>query len=437
MLRSDRLILFGRYPVPGRTKTRLIPLLGAARAAEFQRDLTENILRTDRSFARRHPIDLEGCFEGGSLRKLRQWLGMDLIFSPQIPGDLGHRMEDAFLKAFREGARHVILHGTDIPGLTVGHLSDAFDALTRHDVVLGPSTDGGYWLIGMKKPADLFKGIEWGTPSVFGKTLAAARDRGLSVQVLSSLTDMDTVETVTRWMPGWARKEPYLSVIIPALNEEAHIEKTIFHALNPDAEIIVVDGGSTDRTIAGAEQAGASVLRGQRSRALQQNMGAAAAKGKVLLFLHADTVLPRDYVAWVFETLMDRRVALGAFRFKTDLDRPLMRGIELTANIRSRYLRLPYGDQALFLRKEPFDAVGGFPEIAVAEDLFFVRRVSKLGRIAIAPADALTSGRRWKELGVLKTTLINQLILIGFALGISPKTLAGLYGLGARNKRAI
>lgn len=166
-------------------------------------------------------------------------------------------------------------------------------------------------------------------------------------------------------------------------------------------------------------------------------MGAAAAKGKALLFLHADTVLPRDYVAGVFETLMDRRVALGAFRFKTDLDRPLMRGIELIANIRSRYLRLPYGDQALFVRKEPFEAVGGFPEIAVAEDLFFVRRVSKLGRIAIAPADALTSGRRWKELGVLRTTLINQLILIGFALGISPKTLAGLYGLEARNKRAI
>jgi hypothetical protein len=114
-----------------------------------------------------------------------------------------------------------------------------------------------------------------------------------------------------------------------------------------------------------------------------------------------------------------------------------MRGIELTANIRSRYLRLPYGDQALFLRKEPFDAVGGFPETAVAEDLFFVRRVSKLGRIAIAPADALTSGRRWKELGVLKTTFINQLILIGVALGISHTTLAGLYGLGARNKRAI
>jgi len=90
-------------------------------------------------------------------------------------------------------------------------------------------------------------------------------------------------------------------------------------------------------------------------------------------------------------------------------------------------LRLPYGDQALFLRKSHFQAAGGFPEMPIAEDLFFVRLVSKQGRIAIAPAHAVTSGRRWKEVGLLRTTLMNQVILAGFALGISPKTLARLY----------
>jgi uncharacterized protein len=427
MVRSERLILFGRYPVPGRTKTRLIPLLGAARAADFQREITEMTLRTDRLAARGHRVDLEACFEGGSLAKLRRWLGPDLIFSEQRSGNLGERMKGAFLAAFRQGAQQVILHGTDIPDLAPHHIDEAFDALKSHDLVLGPSTDGGYWLIGLKKPAELFDHMGWGSSSVFVRTAAAAREQGLSVHVLTPLTDMDTGEVVRHRMPDWARPRPYVSVILPALNEEAHIEETILNAQSPDAEVIVVDGGSGDSTVQRAERAGAAVLRGARGRALQQNAGAAAASGSVLLFLHADTLLPKDYVAQVFETLMDRRVALGAFRFRTDLDRPLMRGIEFTTHIRSRYLRLPYGDQALFLRKSHFHAAGGFPEMPIAEDLFFVRLVSKQGRIAIAPAHAVTSGRRWKKVGLLRTTLINQVILAGFALGISPKTLARLY----------
>lgn len=427
MARRDRLIVFGRYPVPGRTKTRLIPLLGTARAADFQRDLTERTLRTDRSVARTRPIDLETCFAGGSLAKMRRWLGPDLIFSEQGSGHLGERMKAAFLEAFRQGAQQVILHGTDIPDLTTQHIDEAFDALKSHDLVLGPSTDGGYWLIGLNKPADLFDRMEWGTSSVFDTTVAAARGQGLSVHVLSPLTDMDTGEAVRHWMPHWAKPQPYLSVIIPALNEAAHIEETILSVRSPDVEIIVVDGGSGDQTAERAEHAGAAVIKGARGRALQQNRGTAAAKGSVFLFLHADTLLPKDYVTQVFETLMDRRVALGAFRFKADLDRPLMRVIEFTTNLRARILRLPYGDQALFMRKPLFLAAGGFPEMPIAEDLFFVRLVSKQGRIAIAPAHAVTSSRRWKEVGFLRTTLINQFILAGFALGISPETLAALY----------
>lgn len=437
MTRSDRLIIFGRYPVPGRTKTRLIPLLGAARAADFQRHLTERILGTDRRAARRRAADVEACFDGGSLAKLRRWLGQDLILSEQSPGNLGERMKAAFFEAFRQGARRVLLHGTDLPDLTSHHIDEALDALRGHDVVLGPSTDGGYWMMGLKKPADLFDGMEWGASSVFEKTLAAARGRGFSVHVLPLLTDMDTGEAVAHWMPEWAAPQPYVSVIIPTLNEAAHIEKTISSARSADAEILVVDGGSKDGTVEKADKAGAAVVPGPRGRALQQNRGAAEAKGRVLLFLHADTALPKDYVAQVFETLMDRRVLLGAFRFKTDLDQPLMRGIEFTTNIRSRCLRLPYGDQALFVRKAGFETAGGFPEMPIAEDLFLVRQVSKLGRIAIAPAHVTTSARRWREKGVLRTTLINQLILAGLALGISPRTLARLYRQGAGKKQSV
>jgi len=346
-------------------------------------------------------------------------------------------MKAAFHAAFQKGARQVVLHGTDIPGLTPEHLETAFSALRRSDLVLGPSTDGGYWLMGLRKPADLFDGMEWGSSSVFDQTLAAARAQGISVQVLSPLTDMDTAEALRQHMPEWAVPKPYVSVIIPTLNEERKVGEAIRRATSPDAEIIVVDGGSEDRTVDRAEQAGAKVLKGPRGRAKQQNRGAEAARAGVLLFLHADTILPQDYVAQMFETMMDRRVVLGAFCFKTDLHTPLMRAVELLTNLRARYLKLPYGDQALFIRRAHFQALGGFPDLAIGEDLFFVRLALKSGLLGIAPAPAITSGRRWETAGPLRTTLVNQLMLAGFALRISPESLAGLYHRAAKKKRRV
>jgi hypothetical protein len=124
---------------------------------------------------------------------------------------------------------------------------------------------------------------------------------------------------------------------------------------------------------------------------------------------------------------MDRKTVAGAFRFKTDFDHPFMKVIEFVANIRSRYLKLPYGDQGLFIRKSVFESMGGFPEVPIAEDLFLLRRLSKYGNIRIAPAHALTSARRWQTLGMLHTTMINYIILIGCCLGFSPGALVSMY----------
>ena len=124
---------------------------------------------------------------------------------------------------------------------------------------------------------------------------------------------------------------------------------------------------------------------------------------------------------------MNPETVAGAFRFKTDLDHPLMKLIELFTNLRSRYLRLPYGDQGLFFRKSVFEAVGGFPEVSIAEDLLLMKKISKQGRIEIAPVHAVTSGRRWQKHGFLRTTLINQIIVSGCCLGISPDVLERLY----------
>ena len=423
----DRLIIFGRYPVPGRTKTRLIPALGPAGAADLQRQLTEKIVATAEAFALQRGVNVEVCFEGGSEQKMRRWLGPDLSLSRQAPGDLGTRIYTAFLAAFQRGCSRAVLIGTDIPELRADHLRQAFDALSENDLVIGPSRDGGYWLIGLNRPARLFEGIKWGTKVVLGQTLALANGQGLSVKELDYLTDIDTEEELKELLPDWTEKGQYVSVIIPTLNEALNIEKTIKRARNRDAEVIVVDGGSGDDTVAQATRAGARIEKSSRGRAVQQNHGTSVARGSVLLFLHADTHLPHGYINHIFEALMDPETVAGAFRFKTDLNHPLMKPIEFATNIRSQYLKLPYGDQGLFFRRAVFEAVGGFPEVSIAEDLFLMHRISKQGRIGIAPVYAVTSGRRWQTRGLLRTTLINQIIVAGCCLGISPRVLAKLY----------
>jgi hypothetical protein len=155
----------------------------------------------------------------------------------------------------------------------------------------------------------------------------------------------------------------------------------------------------------------------------------------VLLFLHADTRLPANYGDHVFETLMDRRTVLGAFRFATDVHTPAMRTIAFFTNLRAGRLKLPYGDQGLFMRRADFYRFGGFPETPIAEDLYLVRKMARNGRIALAPVAAVTSGRRWRRLGPLRTTLVNTLIAVGCLAGIPPEWLSPLYRLPEKKTR--
>lgn len=425
----DRLIIFGRYPVPGNTKTRLIPILGPVGAANLQRHLTEKTLHTAASFAAENNVTVECCFEGGTFQKICRWLGPLPILTFQRGGDLGQRMHDALFDALNDGNKRAVLLGTDIPGLTVGILKDAFDALRENDVVLGPSTDGGYWLIGMKRPIDLFRNIEWGSSRVLEQTLAQAKRLGLRYAVLKSLSDVDTLEDFMKWHPQEKRPEAFLTVVIPALNEERYVGRAVSSAIDPDVEVIVADGGSKDRTVHEAKSLGASVIHTPSGRARQQNLGAAAATGENLLFLHADTLLPEGFAIQVFETLMSQMTVLGAFRFKTDFSHPLMHLVEWITRLRSEYLRLPYGDQALFMNKSIFEKIGGFPVVPIGEDLLLVRLLTKQekAQVVIAANAATTSGRRWKKMGPLRTTWINQMILAGMALGIDRRTLSRLY----------
>jgi rSAM/selenodomain-associated transferase 2 len=222
---------------------------------------------------------------------------------------------------------------------------------------------------------------------------------------------------------------PLISVIIPALNEAEGIEACLASARQTGypIEIIVVDGGSTDGTEELARGAGASVLTCVPGRAGQQNAGARMAVGEILLFLHADTRLPEGWAETVLEVLSRPGVAGGAFRFAIDAPGAGYRFIEAMANIRSRACQIPFGDQALFLKRERFVELGGFPEMPIMEDFAFVERLRRTGRVLTLRESALTSPRRWQRLGKFRVTVLNKVMIWGYKAGVSPDRLARWY----------
>lgn len=432
MILADHLILFSRYPQPGTTKTRLIPHLGETGAAQLQRQMTAQVLRQIRPLLSptaensTRPISAEIWFAGGELSQMADWLGTSWALHPQPSGDLGDRLLSAVERAIAAGAERVVVIGADCPSVDAAILQQAFTALQSHDLVLGPATDGGYYLIGLRQPlADLFSGIDWGTERVFAQTRAIAQALHLSVATLDHLTDIDTAADLPVWE---ALREQVISVIIPTLNEAAELP-SLLETLSPSGtlEVIVADGGSQDDTRAIAQQYGATVVHSAAGRARQMNAGAAAAMGKTLLFLHADTRLPQKFPHLVQQTLAQPGVALGAFDLSIDGTLPGLRWVERGVRWRSRWFSLPYGDQALFLRTDTFWQLGGFPEVPILEDLKLVRKAQTLGKVAIAPAVVSTSARRWEALGVWQTTLINQGVLIAAGLGVPLERITQFY----------
>ena len=215
---------------------------------------------------------------------------------------------------------------------------------------------------------------------------------------------------------------------MPALNEARNIGKTLAAVSGqPGIEILVMDGGSNDATAQIAAQYGATVYQTQPSKAGQMNAGAALALGDILLFLHADTILPRDFPNHVKQIIDRSEVSAGAFRLGIGAPGGRLRFIELVANFRSRFLRTPYGDQGIFTSAKTFGAIGGYPDQPIMEDFELIRRLQRRGKITIAPVAVSTSPRRWMNIGVLRTFLINQSIVIAYLAGVSPNRLAQWY----------
>lgn len=204
---SSRLLLFLRYPQPGRTKTRLIPALGAAGAAQLQRQMAEYLLTKLSHSA----WEIQIHFSGASLQEMQAWLGSHRIYRPQAEGDLGMKLWSGFQTAFVEddarSINKVIAIGADCPDLGVRQIHQAFDQLERHDLVLGPAQDGGYYLIGLRQTAEentasqksLFTNISWSSAAVMQQTVDKAQGLGISMAQLETLADIDRPQDLPIW----------------------------------------------------------------------------------------------------------------------------------------------------------------------------------------------------------------------------------------------
>lgn len=219
-----------------------------------------------------------------------------------------------------------------------------------------------------------------------------------------------------------------ISIVVPTLNEEESLVATLASAREPGVrEIIVVDGGSTDRTPELAAQHADRVLAARIGRAHQMNAGAAVAAGEVLIFLHADTLLPKGFSDAVSKVLADRMVVGGRFDVSLVPASPLLWLTATLLNLRSRLTRISTGDQAMFVRREVFERLGGFPPILLMEDVEFSRGLKRVGQVACLRQHVTTSSRRWRQDGVVRTVLLMWSLRVLYFCGVSPERLHRFY----------
>jgi rSAM/selenodomain-associated transferase 2 len=225
-----------------------------------------------------------------------------------------------------------------------------------------------------------------------------------------------------------ATSSPVISVVVPTLDEAPSLAQTLTVARRHGAaDVVVADGGSRDATRDVATRFADAVVVAERGRAAQMNAGAAAARGDVLLFLHADTRLPDDFADAIVRALAAPDAVAGFFAVLLDAAGWRYRMIGRLISVRSRLTRIATGDQAIFVRRDVFEALGGYAPLPLMEDIELMRRLKRRGRVVALPQAVTTSARRWQRHGVWRTVLLMWTLRLAYYAGISPVTLARWY----------
>ena len=404
-------IIFTRVPEAGRTKTRMMPHLTPKQCELLHTCFLEDIRK-----------ECETCsadvFVYYTLEKnineqeIKSILGKQTGYFAQTGEGLGERMYNALAEVFEKGYEKCVLIGTDVPEVQSTYLENAFEVLSEKDVVFGQTVDGGYYLVGMKKPLKEAFGLsEYGHGTVFEETVKVLEKAGLTVGYVEILEDMDTPEDLRGYRARmrdcerlkqsetgkYLAKIAKISIIIPVYNEEKTIEKLQeqLEDLKDKCEILFVDGGSTDRTLELIRQE-YTVIQGFKGRAVQMNEGAKRSTGDILLFLHCDSELPERPLAEIRRVMKDH--AAGCFGIAFHSRNFFMWTCKVISNHRIKDRKVMFGDQGIFVDRDLFFEAGMFPELPIMEDYQFSLNLKEMGvKLGMAKRRIYTSDRRFPK----------------------------------------
>ena len=442
------LCVFAKPPEPGKAKTRLIPAVGREGAAA----LAEAFLQDTWATANLLPWAKAVIASTGPLPPSTGLGSAEIWF--QGEGDLGARLE-RILRRGLERFSFAIALGADSPGLPPHLLEHARIAFREADAVMGPCEDGGFYLLGLRKcPPGLLARIGWSQPDTFAQVFARLRAGGIDVRTLDPWFDVDGPKDLftlrgqllsnelgaskTRAVLKYLRLDESagdslrISVIIPVLNEREYLPKALANLKSQPwvHEVIVADGGSTDGSREELEKQDiARVIETPRGRGSQMNAAAKMVSGDVLLFVHADCVLPADVGEQIRSQMAASRTVGGCFLVCfPETDRTRLSIVAAGINLRARALGTATGDQAIFVRRQVFEAVGGYQDWPLFEDVDLVGRLRKQGDFRVIRSFVTVSSRRYRQFGVFRTALLFYALRIGFWAGVSPHTLGRCMG---------
>lgn len=430
-------IIFTKIPEKGKVKTRMKPFYDDDQCLQLQKALIYDGLRRGGKLQEKG-VSLFFAWSGkpSQLRELEAMAaeaGVEIVFFPQRGEGLGQRMDNALREVLAMGYSKCVLTGTDSPQLSSGDIMDAFRCLEERDLVFTPTEDGGYCLVGARRPCSQAFMLERYSHGAVMKETIGRIPENVTWELLPGTFDIDVPEDLERFRVlgeeepegfytgrsctmEFIRRYPLLSAIVPLYNEEEMAESVIRQCrkIRKPREVILVDGGSTDGTVESLRDAigedgdGIRIITSPRGRGTQLNAGAEAAVGEILFFFHGDCQLPDDPAGEIRTVLKDHQ--WGCFGVRFHSRNFFMYTNKWISNFRARRRHIVFGDQGIFIRKELFQKVGGFPPIRIMEDLQFSINLKAMG---IPPGMAehriLASDRRYRGSTVHKLLVMRNM----------------------------
>lgn len=412
------IIIFTRVPIPGQTKTRMMPALTAVQCAKLHTCFIKDIKKQCEACA----ADIFVCFTPEDKeQRLRKIFDAQCSFFLQTGDGLGERMYNALEAVFQKGYEKCLLIGTDVPELKASYLERAFYELRTKDVVFGRTKDGGYYLVGMNEARkEVFEIPKYGHAGVWTDTIRHLDECGLQTGYTGSLQDMDTAEDLNAYrkrmrtqkelrmtMTGrYLIQNRKISIVVPLYNEEKTVEvlQEQLKKLKDRCEILFVDGGSTDRTL-DLIRPEFKVIHTVKGRAKQMNIGARESTGEILFFLHCDSKLPSNPLTKITNVMREHEA--GCFGIAFETKSPLMQICRVISNHRIKDRKVMFGDQGIFIERSLFFEVGMYPDLPIMEDYQFSLTLKEKGiQLGMAKGRIYTSDRRFPKGTISKLKLM-------------------------------